>query len=555
MISDSTNNLSIIVIQSEITTQKLSLARMQSSVEILQTTLTSPPTNIPNSTSSNTTSPSSQPTSVRVGKNIFFDEDFDNSTSQEDYAQNLLDSENYDCTHLGIPFTNVNVDKCQETFSLRNELAKKWKEKQNSHSENEAILLEKIEKEGLFTKKEMEKSTNQNPLIKQIQENQELSEEEKKKVLERIEAQQKRFKEIEKRDRKQKICRIRLVHPHITNEEALTALYMKPGGCDGNEEECILRFMKHSFLVQVRKYIATQNEQPEEKIVQCKEESYEEGSDEEDWKTAKKKRKRRTKKTKRQYSNKRLRLDEALQQHDKKDWSRARRRAFELLKTNENAYYYRFNAAGETQRNGPWTKKEKELFLKRLKEFDIYKHDTPQWGLFAKGIPGRVGYQCSSFYRQLIKRGEIKDPNYWVDEKGKVHCKLGKRKSKTKKKKKKKSRDDDDTIYADEVSDEDQVSTSVIPNTTPSQRPLTARVSERLAGPLPGFLDPITQEEVEQPTISPYGHVAGYKTWLKILSQEPKNVCPFTKQPLYKRDLVKLTFDNIDKYRGFIKNI
>ena len=34
-------------------------------------------------------------------------------------------------------------------------------------------------------------------------------------------------------------------------------------------------------------------------------------------------------------------------------------------------------------------------------------------------IPGRVGYQCSNFYRQLIKEGEIHDDNYVKDKDGK----------------------------------------------------------------------------------------------------------------------------------------
>ena len=31
-------------------------------------------------------------------------------------------------------------------------------------------------------------------------------------------------------------------------------------------------------------------------------------------------------------------------------------------------------------------------------------------------IPGRVGYQCSNFYRQLIREGVIIDDNYYVDK-------------------------------------------------------------------------------------------------------------------------------------------
>lgn len=36
-------------------------------------------------------------------------------------------------------------------------------------------------------------------------------------------------------------------------------------------------------------------------------------------------------------------------------WSEARKQAFKLIDTNPNAYYYRFNAPGEPQRNGAFT--------------------------------------------------------------------------------------------------------------------------------------------------------------------------------------------------------
>ena len=36
------------------------------------------------------------------------------------------------------------------------------------------------------------------------------------------------------------------------------------------------------------------------------------------------------------------------------------------------------------------------------------------------GIPGRVGYQCSNFYRKLIEKNEVQDSNYALDEAGKV---------------------------------------------------------------------------------------------------------------------------------------
>lgn len=68
---------------------------------------------------------------------------------------------------------------------------------------------------------------------------------------------------------------------------------------------------------------------------------------------------------------------------------------------------------------------------------------------------------------------------------------------------------------------------------------------------LPGFVDPLTKMQVEEPAISPYGHVAGYETWCRVLrNADSKDTCPFTRQPLKRRDLVKLTHENIEEYRA-----
>lgn len=66
---------------------------------------------------------------------------------------------------------------------------------------------------------------------------------------------------------------------------------------------------------------------------------------------------------------------------------------------------------------------------------------------------------------------------------------------------------------------------------------------------LPGFVDVMTQEEVINPAISPYGHVLGYHTWLRCLSRPPVNQCPFTKRKLTRRQLVKLTPENVEEHR------
>lgn len=78
------------------------------------------------------------------------------------------------------------------------------------------------------------------------------------------------------------------------------------------------------------------------------------------------------------------------------------------------------------------------------------------------------------------------------------------------------------------------------------------KVKLREENPLPEMRDAITQEELLQPAISPYGHVLSYSTWMTILLKDPKNTCPFTKQPLKKRDLVVLTWDNISEYQDKI---
>ncbi|KAG2225928.1 hypothetical protein INT45_006624 [Circinella minor] len=125
----------------------------------------------------------------------------------------------------------------------------------------------------------------------------------------------------------------------------------------------------------------------------------------------------------------RLALDDALKQVTEnpnkafEGWSQARIRAFKMIERNPNSYYYRFNAPGEEQSKGPWTEEEKQLFFKRLQDVGA----NGQWGLFSTAIPGRVGYQCSNFYRLLIESGQLQDPNYVVDEKGKAHYLFDKR--------------------------------------------------------------------------------------------------------------------------------
>lgn len=107
-------------------------------------------------------------------------------------------------------------------------------------------------------------------------------------------------------------------------------------------------------------------------------------------------------------------------------WSEARVKAFRHRDTNPNQYYYRFNDPGIPQATGKWSSKDKALFLKVITEYGVdYRvnqlagHEG-QWGIFSTHIPGRVGYQCSNYYRQLVKEGKIQDDNYVMNEDGKL---------------------------------------------------------------------------------------------------------------------------------------
>lgn len=83
---------------------------------------------------------------------------------------------------------------------------------------------------------------------------------------------------------------------------------------------------------------------------------------------------------------------------------------------------------------------------------------------------------------------------------------------------------------------------------------LESAVAEYAPNVLPGFTDPITSRQVVQPAISPQGYVMGYNTWLKILAKKPENTCPFTRLKVSRRDLVKLTAENIAEFKDKIVN-
>jgi len=255
-------------------------------------------------------------------------------------------------------------------------------------------------------------------------------------------------------------------------------------------------------------------------------------------------------------------------------WSEARKRAYILREKNPNAYYYRFNDPGEKQRNGKWTKEEISLFYKRMDEVGV----NGQWGVFSRAIPGRVGYQCSNFYRFLIETSQIKDDNYVLDATGKARYlhrtrkakgvgenatapvksapTLTKPKKRTKKKGKKKRQQSEGEEGEGEDDDDDDEYRPTKKKKGDGDSDDGSEDVDNSNNPLPDFIDPIMNSKTTKPALSPYGHVLDYSTWSRILSQESsRNICPFTKQTLKKRDLILLTWENIDQYIDKILNL
>ncbi|KAJ2490127.1 hypothetical protein IWW37_003395 [Coemansia sp. RSA 2050] len=256
----------------------------------------------------------------------------------------------------------------------------------------------------------------------------EVTEEEMSIIKQRVALQQQQFAEFERREFEHKARRVRLMYGYLDDEEIREAL--KEGKNDA--DETIYQFSTPGYLLKLRKTIALRHtpltDRPQMTDVQRV--KYEEML------------KKRTRIQKKTATNDvrdkyrtvgRLPLDDALAQLQRaaatksgvgidlskamKGWSEARIKAFKAIKTKPNTYYYRFNAPGEEQRTGQWTAEEQRLFHGRLKEIGA----NGQWGIFSMTIPGRVGYQCSNYYRYLVENRLINDPNYVLDEKGKAH--------------------------------------------------------------------------------------------------------------------------------------
>jgi len=465
---------------------------------------------------------------------------------------------------------NRSLPKIDNAGEIRNVLKKLWADKLKAEQETVAAQseetfqpLQQLLKDDIATVRKDDVFAS------------EVTKEEQDIIRQRVDQQRKALQEYERRMRSGKIKKIHQVHPYVTEEEAIQTLIE----CNEDEEESIVFLTDWFNLQSIRKTIAKKHEKanpaPEVPAMANKSSNSDDEDEEEKLAFIRRRKKKTPMKQKskngKEYTYRKLRLDDAIAQGNFEGWSEARIRAWNQRDKNPNAYYYRFNAPGEKQRNGKWTKDEISLFYKRMKEVGV----NGQWGIFSMTIPGRVGYQCSNFYRQLIETSQIKDENYVLDEKGKAHYvfKKGQRKSKasgspsqdgesegktrkrvtTRKRKKRSKKDDDDD--EDEMEDDDDEYRPFKASKKVDEEDVSSHETKEEDNPLPGFVDPVTLCEVERPAISPYGHVMGYESWVRWLNQEQhRNVCPWTKKTVKKRDLVILTWENIDQYKDKIAN-
>ena len=238
-------------------------------------------------------------------------------------------------------------------------------------------------------------------------------------------------------------------------------------------------------------------------------------------------------------------------------WSSIRRQAYLNREKDMNAYLYRFPPPGVQQKNGPWEEKEKSAFLKKLQEVRGDSDTmTEKWGIFSQAIPGRVGYQCSNFYRQLIEAGEVYDSCYVRDETGRLRhtSYLRGRKSKTGK----------GAVRRRTASKQDcnvQLTVSTEPSVAPlkdnekKETKVLSRYEQwALQNPRPDWKDSLTGDPMKVPTLAPDGYVLDYQTWSMTMNGS-ECVNPFTREKYHKRDMVVLTMANYEEYKDKIKYV
>uniref|UniRef100_A0A7S3G1Q4 Myb-like domain-containing protein n=1 Tax=Palpitomonas bilix TaxID=652834 RepID=A0A7S3G1Q4_9EUKA len=77
------------------------------------------------------------------------------------------------------------------------------------------------------------------------------------------------------------------------------------------------------------------------------------------------------------------------------------------ITTNPDAYFSKYKLPGEKVKKERWSAEESEKFLHLFKTTGV---SQGKWGLFSMHIEGRIGIQCQTHFRTLLRRQLLRDP-------------------------------------------------------------------------------------------------------------------------------------------------
>nr|CAG8514308.1 3288_t:CDS:10 [Entrophospora candida] len=423
----------------------------------------------------------------------------------------------------------------------------------------------------------LQESENIQPIRKPNLFAEEITELEQDIIEKRVALQQQQFAEFEKREfhRKAKFIHFKLWF--VTDEEIKEALK----DCKGDEALALNKMYNNEYFKELRKRIAhkhnkdaidhdhrgfrellklqgpqktsiTELQAGSQKSIQKDDDDDKETTPKRPQRTASK----RTRNSNSNFNNNRMKgrlaLDDALKQIEDYDvnrdkafegWSLARKKAYLAIKTNPNTYYYRFNAPGKKDPNYVIDNNGKAHYL-----FSTMNKQTgeTQKTIRTHSKHGSGGNECKT-----VRGGHSGAQDSPNSKHEKTFATFRPRSSHRKRSRKNTFNSDEEE---EEDYDNDDSGSYVLKSWNSKKRARSYQESVRIdfevveqddENPLPGFIDPITLEEVNRPAISPYGHVMGPN----------KNICPLTKKPLKRRELVILTNDNINQYRSQIVNL
>lgn len=196
------------------------------------------------------------------------------------------------------------------------------------------------------------------------------------------------FDKFEERKELMAAARIRSHIRNINELEAVTAFE----DCSNDEEGAIERLQDPGYLKQIRETISHRYYSQEKNVAKRARPNKSNAPTESRW----------------DLTLRTALIEQAVDigEVDTSLWTRARRESYGRFREAPNTYLYYYRLPGEEQRHGPWDGDEHEDFLRLLDEaggWEAAKSPDMQWGILSAGLSGRVGFQCSNHFRQLVR--------------------------------------------------------------------------------------------------------------------------------------------------------